>query len=56
VEPNDDRGVGTCSGIEYDIPARFPIASVNVHAPSPRDGGPSTTWQPQEVWTFLTQF
>jgi hypothetical protein len=26
------------------------------HTPSPRDSGKSTTWMPQEVWTFLTQF
>ena len=26
------------------------------HTPSPKDSGSSTTWQPKEVWTFLTQF
>jgi poly(3-hydroxybutyrate) depolymerase len=28
----------------------------DIHTPSPRDRGQSMTWQPQEVWTFLTQF
>ena len=28
----------------------------DIHTPSPRDSGKSTTWQPQEVWTFLSQF
>jgi poly(3-hydroxybutyrate) depolymerase len=28
----------------------------DIHTPSPKDKGASTTWQPKEVWTFLTQF
>ena len=28
----------------------------DIHTPSPRDKGQSTTWQPKEVWTFFTQF
>ena len=28
----------------------------DIHTPSPRDRNQSMTWQPQEVWTFFTQF
>jgi poly(3-hydroxybutyrate) depolymerase len=28
----------------------------DIHTPSPKDKGATTTWQPKEVWTFLTQF
>jgi poly(3-hydroxybutyrate) depolymerase len=28
----------------------------NKHDPSPRDPGQSTTWNPGEVWNFITQF
>ncbi len=28
----------------------------NKHDPSPRDPGQSTTWNPAEVWNFITQF
>ena len=28
----------------------------DIHTPSPRDSGKSMTWQPAEVWSFLSQF
>jgi cysteine-rich repeat protein len=40
VATDDDSGVGACSLIEYDIPARFPIAALNVHVADKGDDDP----------------
>jgi poly(3-hydroxybutyrate) depolymerase len=59
-EPAKGSGTHTCTtytGCSAGHPVRWcAFAGSNGHDPSPRDPGQSTTWNPQEVWTFLTQF
>jgi poly(3-hydroxybutyrate) depolymerase len=59
-EPAKGSGTHTCTsyaGCSEGHPVRWcAFAGSNGHDPSPRDPGQSTTWNPQEVWTFFTQF
>jgi poly(3-hydroxybutyrate) depolymerase len=56
--PTPPTGGHTCisfAGCSAGHPVRW-CPFDDIHTPSPRDKGASTTWQPKEVWTFLTQF
>ena len=56
--PTPPTGGHTCvafQGCSAGHPVRW-CPFDDIHTPSPRDRNQSTTWQPQEVWTFLTQF
>jgi len=56
--PTPPTGGHTCvsfEGCSAGHPVRW-CPFDDIHTPSPRDSGKSTTWQPQEVWTFLSQF
>lgn len=56
--PTPPSGGHTCisfAGCSAGHPVRW-CPFDDIHTPSPRDKGASTTWQPKEVWTFLTQF
>lgn len=56
--PTAPTGGHVCSdysGCSPGHPTRF-CPFDGGHTPSPVDSGQSTTWMPQEVWTFLTQF
>jgi len=57
-EPAVGSGMHICTsytGCSSGHPTRW-CSFDGVHDPSPKDRGQSTTWNPQEVWTFLTQF
>jgi len=56
--PTPPSGGHTCisfAGCSAGHPVRW-CPFDDIHTPSPRDRGQSSTWQPAEVWTFLTQF
>jgi poly(3-hydroxybutyrate) depolymerase len=59
-EPAEGSGTHICTsyaGCSAGHPVRWcAFAGSNGHDPSPKDPGQSTTWNPQEVWTFFTQF
>ncbi len=59
-EPADNSGTHICTtyeGCSAGHPVRWcAFDGSNGHDPSPKDPGQSTTWNPQEVWTFFTQF
>jgi len=57
-EPAKGSGKHVCtsySGCSSGHPARW-CAFDGVHDPSPKDKNQTASWNPQEVWTFLTQF
>lgn len=57
-EPSKGSGMHVCTsytGCSSGHPTRW-CAFDGVHDPSPKDKGQSKSWNPQEVWTFLTQF
>ncbi len=56
--PTPPTGGHTCvsyQGCAAGHPVRW-CPFDDIHTPSPRDRNQSTTWQPQEVWSFFTQF
>jgi poly(3-hydroxybutyrate) depolymerase len=56
--PTPPTGGHTCvsfQGCAAGHPVRW-CPFDDIHTPSPRDRNQSMTWQPQEVWSFLTQF
>lgn len=56
--PTPPTGGHTClsfQGCAAGHPVRW-CPFDDIHTPSPRDRNQSATWQPQEVWSFLTQF
>jgi poly(3-hydroxybutyrate) depolymerase len=59
-EPADRSGEHICTTYEGCLeghPVRWCVFDgSNGHDPSPKDPGESTTWNPQEVWSFFTQF
>ncbi|MES1209549.1 MAG: hypothetical protein ABUS79_26735 [Pseudomonadota bacterium] len=58
--PTPPSGGHTCiqfAGCSEGHPTRFcAFQGSNRHDPSPRDPGQSTSWNPPEVWKFITQF
>ena len=59
-EPANNSGSHICTsyqGCSAGHPVRWcAFDGSNGHDPSPKDPGQSTTWNPQEAWTFFTQF
>jgi poly(3-hydroxybutyrate) depolymerase len=56
--PTPPTGGHTCMSFQ-DCALGHPVRWCpfdDIHTPSPRDSGKQSTWQPAEVWTFLTQF
>jgi poly(3-hydroxybutyrate) depolymerase len=59
-EPANNSGSHICTsyqGCSAGHPVRWcAFDGSNGHDPSPKDPGQSMTWNPQEAWTFFTQF
>ncbi|MBN2524845.1 MAG: prolyl oligopeptidase family serine peptidase, partial [Deltaproteobacteria bacterium] len=59
-EPADGTGshiYTSYEGCKSGYPVRWcAFDGSNGHDPSPKDPGQSTTWNPKEVWEFLSQF
>jgi len=53
--PNGGHSCVSFAGCTSGHPVRW-CPFDDIHTPSPRDPGQSSTWQPAEVWKFLTQF
>ena len=56
--PSASTGSHVCtdySGCPSEYPVRW-CSYDGGHTPSPTDSGQFTSWMPEEVWTFLSQF
>jgi predicted esterase len=56
--PDPPAGAHLCSDYQ-DCAAGHPVRWCPYdggHTPSPRDSGDDSSWMPEEVWTFLSQF